>query len=210
MTASDQPVWHTNIQTADSAETDPVVYPTRAYFTGTGNLDEIADLTEEQHIQAVAAHELGHFLVQWQQGAWMHSIAIRKGTGAQVIPAGVTAFAYPDGNHDRHIIIGGAAGERACDRWLHEENLWTTARAVYGEIQGLTDRQDACQIDPSITFDGGPNDYRHFQDEADRALGQVWPLLRSGLAHFTNYAEYTGDQMCQLLGISNNPKNGTR
>lgn len=197
-------MWHTNIAMADPGETVGTVFPTRAHFTGDGVLHELADFTDAQHLQAVAAHELGHFLVQWRQGSWMHRIFVQEAPG-NIIPKGEVSFSHPDGDRSRPVLIGGAAGERACDKWLHDQGLWTPARAVYGEIQGRTDREAAQQKDPSITFDGGPNDYRHFQDEADKILDDVWPLLLRGLKRFSSYAELSGDAMCALLGIANNP-----
>jgi hypothetical protein len=197
-------MWHTNIRMINPEGTEGTVFPTRAYFTGSGVLVEVADFTDTQHLQAIAAHELGHFLVNWKQGAWMHSISIQDG-GRDIIPKGVTRFCYPGGEWKRSVLVGGAAGERACDRWLHEEKLWSRARAAYGEMQGRADRDEAVREDPSITFDGGPNDYQHLQDEADKVLDEVWPMLRRGLEHFNSYAEYTGDLMCVLLGVLNNP-----
>lgn len=197
-------MWHTNIAMAEPDGTGHRSFPTRAHFTGDGVLHELADLTDAQHLQAVAAHELGHFLVQWKLGARMFGIFVRDG-GDNVIPTGEVSFIHPDGDASRPVLIGGAAGERACDRWLRERGLWTPARAVYGEVQGEADRQAAQQKDPTITFDGGPNDYRHLQDEADKILDDVWPLLVRGLKYFTRFAEYSGDAMCALIGIANNP-----
>lgn len=198
-------MWHTNIRMANPGEAEGVVFPTRTHFTGDGTLAEVADFTARQHLQAVAAHELGHFLVDWKLGAWIRGISVQDG-GDNIIPKGLVEAAWsPVDGWQRLRLIGGAAGERACDRWLREQGLWTPARAVYGEIQGQEDRADALKADPSITFDGGPNDYRRLQDEADRILDEVWPLLLHGLKHFSTYAEYTGDEMCALLGTRNNP-----
>jgi hypothetical protein len=196
-------MWHDNIGVENLDGTGHEVFPTRALFTGEGALGELADFTAGQHLQAVAAHELGHFLVNWKLGAWMTRISVQEDPG-NVIPKGVVSFVHPDGEESRPVLIGGAAGERAADRWLHEQGLWTPARAVYGELQGSNDRQAARTADPSITFDGGPNDYRHLQDEADRILDETWPLLVRGLKHFHDFAAYTGDEMCGLLGIPNN------
>ena len=197
-------MWHTNIRMTNPGEAEGVVYPTRAHFTGDGTLAELADLTAAQHLQEVAAHELGHFLVGWKLGARRFGISVLDDPG-NVIPKGVVSYVHPDGETSRPVLISGAAGERASDRWLREQGLWTPARAVYSEISGQRDREDAQKADPSITFDGGPNDYRHLQDEADRILDDVWPLLVRGLEHFTDFAEYMGTEMCTLLGIPNNP-----
>lgn len=197
-------MWNTNVAMTAPGESHGEVFPTRAHFIGEGTLAELVGFTTAQHRQAVAAHELGHFLVHWKLGARVHSIAIEE-DGENIIPGGVVSFSYPKSSEIRPILVGGAAGERACDRWLREQGLWTPARAVYGEIQGQTDRTDAQKQDPSITFDGGPNDYRHLQDEADQVLDDVWPLLLRGLGHFREYAAYTGDFLCRRIGICNNP-----
>lgn len=196
-------MWHTNIGVWNPDGPGHRVFPTRALFTGAGELADLADFTAGQHLQAVAVHELGHFLVNWKLGAQLFRISVQDDPG-NVIPKGVVSFSHPDGDTARPVLVGGAAGERACDRWLREQGLWTPARAVYGELQGITDREDARAADPSLTFDGGPNDYRHLQDEADRILDETWPLLVRGLKHFGDFAEYTGDAMCGLLGIANN------
>lgn len=196
-------MWHHNIGMCDPDGGEPRVYPTRHFFGGSGSLADLADFTAGQHCQATAAHELGHFLVNWQQGARMLSIFIREDPGNH-IPKGCVSFEHPAGPTSRPVLIGGAAGERACDRWLHDRGLWTPARALYGEMQGEGDRRAAQEVDPTLTFDGGPNDYSHLQDESDRILDDVWPLLQRGLEHFTGFAEYTGDEMCALLGIPNN------
>lgn len=197
-------MWHTNIGVADPDGVVRTLFPTRTFFTGEGALADLADFTTAQHLQAVAAHELGHFLVNWRLGAWMTRISVQEDPG-NAIPKGVVSFSRTDGDTARPVLVGGAAGERACDLWLREQGLWTPARAVYGELQGKTDRADALKADPSLTFDGGPNDYRHLQNAADEILSDVWPLLLRGLAHFGDFAEYTGDAMCGLLGIVNNP-----
>lgn len=197
-------MWHTNIGVMDPDGSGHKLFPTRAYFTGTGTLAELTGFTAGRHLQAVAAHELGHFLVNWKLGAWMFGISVQEDPG-NTIPKGVVHFSHPDGNEARPVLVGGAAGERACDRWLHEMGLWTPGRAVYGELQGSADREAALKADPALTFDGGPNDYRHLQDEADWVLDEVWPLLLRGLEHFRDFAEYTGDEMCALLSIPNNP-----
>lgn len=197
-------MWHTNLGVAEEDGTGHRVYPTRALFDGVGILADLADFTTAQHLQMAAAHELGHFLINWKTGAYMRLISVQESPG-NVIPAGVVSLDHPDGETSHAVLVGGAAGERAADRWLREEGLWTPARAVYGELQGETDRTDAQRIDPSITFDGGPNDYRLLQDEADKILEDVWPVLMRGLKHFSTYAKYTGDAMCCLLGIANNP-----
>lgn len=197
-------MWHHNIGVENLDGTGHKAFPTRTYFAGTGALAELAAFTAGQHLQAVAAHELGHFLVNWKLGARMIRITVREDPG-NVIPKGAVTHVPPDGNTARPVLVGGAAGERACDRWLRENGLWTQARAVYGELQGSTDRGDALKADPTLTFDGGPNDYRLLQDEADRVLDEVWSLLLRGLEHFRDFAEYTGDEMCALLGIANNP-----
>jgi hypothetical protein len=196
-------VWHHNLGVADPGEKHRI-YPTRALFTGTGELADVADFTQAQHIEAVAVHELGHFLVNWKLGAYMRSFSIRDAP-SNVIPDAEVCFSYPDTVDARRILVGGAAGERACDRWLREEGLWTPARAVYAEVQGQTDRQDALAEDPSITFDGGPNDYSLLQDEADGLLDEMWPLLRRGLPGFCDFVRLTGDAACSMLGIRNNP-----
>lgn len=195
-------MWHTNIAMTEPDGAGRQTFPTRAHFTGEGVLGELAGFTAAQHLQAVAAHELGHFLVNWRLGARMFDISVQDDPG-NVIPKGSVSFTHPDGDTSRPVLIGGAAGERACNRWLHDQYLWTPARAVYGEIQGKTDREDALAVDPTITFDGGPNDYRYLQDEADELLDKVWPLLVEGLEHFHDFAEYSGDEMCALLGIVN-------
>jgi hypothetical protein len=197
-------MWHTNIGVADPDGAVRTAFPTRTFFTGAGALGEVADFTPAQHLQGVAAHELGHFLVNWRLGARMARISVREDPG-NVIPSGAVSFVHPDGDTARPVLVGGAAGERAYDIWLREQGLWTPGRAVCGELQGESDRRAALEADPTITFDGGPNDYRRFQNAADEILSDVWPLLLRGLGHFTDFAEYTGDAMCGLLGIDNNP-----
>lgn len=196
-------MWHHNLGVADPGAKHQI-YPTRALFTGKGDLADLADFTQAQHLQAVTAHELGHFLVNWKQGAHMREFCIRDDR-PNIIPKAVVSFAYPGAADVRLVLVGGAAGERACDRWLHEEGLWNPARAVYAEVQGQTDRKDALVEDPSLTFDGGPNDYRRLQDEADRILDEVWPQLRRGLSRLSRFVTLTGDEACILLGIKNNP-----
>lgn len=197
-------MWHMNVGLENTDGTGHEVFPTRHLFTGGGTLAELSDMTPAQHIQNAAAHELGHFLVNWKLGAWIWRIAVEESPG-NVIPSGVVSFSHPDGDTARPVLIGGAAGERAADRWLREQGLWTPGRALFAELQAKTDRRAALEADPTLTFDGGPNDYRLLQDEADRILDEVWPLLRRGLRHFTDFASYSGDAMCALLGIANNP-----
>lgn len=194
-------MWYTNMHFAEEGG-GYEVFPTRAHFTGSGNWTEVADFTQDQHVRAVVVHELGHFLVNWKLGAYMLGFRMLSGGPGLFPKAVVTSRARDDWT--RQWLVSGAAGERACERWLHEEELWTPARAVYAEIMGMDDREAALARDPSLTFDGGPNDYRHLQDEADLILDEVWPVLRRGLPRFTTFGELTGDNACARLGIKNN------
>lgn len=197
-------MWHVNLGFAGpGGELEP--YPTRTRFPGGRSVIEEADLSPEQHIRAALAHEFGHFLVNWRLGAVMQALSVQNPEPGRISSRGVVRFHYLGGaGRAWRTLVGGAAGERACDRWLREEGLWNPARAVYAEILARHDRRDALLLDPSITFLEGPGDYRAFQDEADRLLEGLWPLLRRGLLTLQGPVTLSGDEVCHLLGIENN------
>lgn len=188
--------WHTFVD----VEGQP--YPTRhrAYFSDPDEAHRL-DLTSDHIQQLRAVHEAAHAVVALTGGAHLHY--------AQITPAGQDKGGVGGITHACHVVGGElfvtfcGAGERAADRWLREQNLWTPERAVRAEVGAAKDRRMALDANPHVGFGDREADYRVVHDLADRAIDQYWPAI-TAVADVLAEQEYlSGDEVARIVGHPN-------
>ncbi|MGV9816625.1 hypothetical protein ACWDTQ_32520, partial [Streptomyces cellulosae] len=111
--------------------------------------------------------------------------------------------------HDIERMLGWAlgvvAGERAVDRWLREEGLWTPSRAAWAELAAKHDRDTilASPIYPTPGFGSGTADYGLLHQLADDALARVWEQVRATVPVLLTRRSLTGHELGAMNGIRN-------
>ncbi|GAB2696329.1 hypothetical protein [Kitasatospora kifunensis] len=145
----------------------------------------ILNLTNTQLRRKIAIHEAGHAVLMLDREIAFVTVQIADDLGhgpGKESPAGhvelhssLTA-PLPD------ALLGLAAGERAEDRWLREQGLWTSARAWVVEILASNDRQQIARVSweahgRPVTYgvsDDPRRDLAAMHDVADEALDDLW------------------------------------
>ncbi|MDX3839582.1 hypothetical protein [Streptomyces europaeiscabiei] len=191
--------WHTNLYV------DGVAYPTRHY----AHLDEDDDGTEadlgltDEEVQYIRAiHEAGHAVTALSGGGHLHHAQIETPDSA-VDHGGVT---YACGLSDGNLFAAfSGAGERANDRWMRENGLWTPRRAVAVESGARGDRAAFLRINPHVGFGDRQVDYRAVHDIADQAVHHYWREISAVADALVQQIHLGGDRIADLIGIPNGP-----
>ncbi|MFF1916119.1 hypothetical protein ACFVYE_31945 [Streptomyces sp. NPDC058239] len=187
--------WH------DGIELNGVPYPTRNDAPSVqGDSDDAYSLPSDLVDYARAIHEAGHAVAALIGGAHLHHAQIVKGP-ATTPEGGVThACNLADGHA---YATYSAAGERAVDRWLREDGLWTPERAVANEVGARGDRNSFLAINPHVGFGDKEIDYTVVHDLADHALDQHWAAV-TRVAHALNHHTHlAGDEIAHIAGLPN-------
>jgi hypothetical protein len=147
-----------------------------------GTLRPILNLPHQHRRRYRAIHEAGHATLFAESGIPFHWVEVDH-SGGQVMTA--------DGPRDLGAqLVGVAAGERAADRWLHENGLWTPWRGWATEVAGIDDRDHIRQrirthLGAELTYGTQADparDLEALQAVADRELDRLWPRVLC-LAH---------------------------
>ncbi|MGW2844657.1 hypothetical protein [Streptomyces sp. NPDC001274] len=187
--------WH------DGIELNGVPYPTRNDAPNAqGNSDDVYDLPSDLVDYVRAIHEAGHAVAGLIGGAHLHHAQIAKGP-ATTPEGGVTRLCnLADGNA---YAIFSAAGERAVDRWLHEDGLWTPERAVANEVGAHGDRHSFLAVNPHVGFGDKQIDYTVVHDLADNFLDQHWAAVTRVAHALVEHTRLDGDEIARIAGMSN-------
>lgn len=153
---------------------------------------EVLALDSEQSLLMSATHEAGHAALWASLGVplarvWVRTVTEAVAADGSGSAAGGVVAGGEGSTSIPHLgaMASAAAGERAADRWLHENGLWTEARAWVVERHSMDDRVYAFRLvakNPEskdrLTFGerpGHPLDYATAHDEADARLEELWP-----------------------------------
>ncbi|MGN7135485.1 hypothetical protein [Streptomyces pseudogriseolus] len=195
-------VWHHDVRVGG------VVYPLRHRLDDAYNgelSDRVFGFTPEQSAEMAAVHELGHALVWLDRGVHVRYVDLKKRVRLGN-PVDGNAVCGPVAN-DRMLgwALGVAAGERAVDRWLREEGLWTPSRAAWAEVSAKHDRDAilASSIDPKPCFGSGMADYGDLHQLADDALVRVWERVRASVPVLITRQSIGGNELGAMNGIVN-------
>lgn len=193
----------------------PTRHPEPACWGRVTTTTEVLALDSEQSLLMSATHEAGHAALWASMGVplarvWVRTVAEAvaaegSGSAAGGVVAGGSSTPIP------HLgaMAAAAAGERAEDRWLHENGLWTEARAWVVERHSMHDRVYAFRLvskDPEsedrLTFGeqpGHPLDYATAHDEADARLEELWPAVLRISNALASKRELKDDDIRRLL-----------
>lgn len=185
----------------------------------------VLDLSSARIRMFTAVHEAAHAVV-----AAAHPLYVPDGgpngpmrlDGVQLYPREMegrplnrtgTSFLGPMENVDYYdFTVWCAAGERANERWLDEEGLWTPRRGWVAESGGFDDRCNASTIDPrwrlAYTDEGrarceadgvSPVDWTDAQREADELLDELWPYVLRVAGLLFTHGRLTGHQVRAIV-----------
>ncbi|MGW4807993.1 hypothetical protein [Kitasatospora sp. NPDC004272] len=159
------------------------VHPEPAAWSST---PAVLALTPQQTRRCWAIHEAGHAVLLIRAGLRVESMTLYDADQVLAHASGGAAavtnmFPEPASYRTEEVMLALAAGARAADRWLHEQRLWTPARAWAVERTAREDRQYADQIaredwGTPLTYGQHAHraDYAVITRETDAALARVW------------------------------------
>lgn len=167
-------------------------------------------MADGQHEAQIAVHESAHAVAALASGAYVHYSKIssmdalwdavsESADGA--VPGGDTQACNLANALDFIVLMG--AGERAEDRWLREQGLWTPARAVGVELGAYGDRRQVRSLNPHLGFEGGPNDYLVVHEFADRFVSEHWSAITTVARALAERLHLTGDEISRMTGLPN-------
>ncbi|WP_035796445.1 hypothetical protein [Kitasatospora mediocidica] len=125
-------------------------------------------LPDSHHRQMTTIHEAGHAAVLLAAGIPFDHMSLGQHPNTAAPQAGYVKCTFT-GTLETYIHFF-AAGERAQDRWLREQGLWTPIRAWATEILAYTDRQGIAEYAPA-------DDLTALHDEVDTLLDGLWPSV---------------------------------
>ncbi|MGP3737931.1 hypothetical protein ACTWJ9_33010 (plasmid) [Streptomyces sp. GDS52] len=206
---------------ATSVWYDQTLINGRTYHTRHRAPDSVAcgtyldDLADGQRDTLRAVHEAAHAVAGLAAGSFVHYARIsttaelrdRTPDGQGMVAGGdVHGCNLTDGQSFAAFM---GAGERAEDRWLRENGLWSHTRAVGIEFGAYTDRRQVLDLNPHIGFDGGLNDYLVVHHLADQFLSQHWGAVLAVADVLATRLHLTGGHIADLAGIPNGTHSAT-
>lgn len=194
----------------DDLTVDGAPYPTRHAAPDYGfNSDAyLGDLPDGVRHYLRAIHESAHAVAGLAASSHIHYAKITPAaelTAAEPTPSGISGgdvfgCNLTDGQGFA-VFLG--AGERAEDRWLRLNGLWTTTRAVGIELGAHSDRQQFLAVNPHFGFGADSNDYRVVHDLADQLVTDRWDAITAVADALASQLRLTGDQVADLAQLSN-------
>jgi hypothetical protein len=202
--------WHTDI------DINGQPYPTRHTAPDYGpNSDAYHDdLTHQQRDQLRAIHEAAHAVAGLTARGCIHYAKITP--TAELVAAPPTAGGIKSGDvyvcnltdgQDIAVLLG--AGERAEDRWLRQNNLWTETRAFGIELGAYSDRRKFLDLNPHFGFGADHNDYRVVHDLADELIDRHWDAITAVADVLAERLRLTGDLVADLARMPNGNHSAT-
>lgn len=191
--------------------------PPRRWRQG-ASLYSILNLDDVQLRRSIAVHEAGHAVLDLAYGIPVEEAQITEelgkgpgdGPAAWVKTCGEWSVPYM-----RYAAMC-AAGERAQDRWMREQSLWSPERAWCAERTATQDRDQAvealkhCDMPVRFAHPTGPGvHYRAIQDVADAALDHLWPRVLRVAEALDDAGHLTGAHIAHHAGMPGAEKGAT-
>ncbi|MFF2923089.1 hypothetical protein ACFVTP_11915 [Streptomyces celluloflavus] len=164
------------------------------------NLYDILAFDDALLRRTIAVHEAAHAVMHFAFGIPVEEIRIADALGKDTGPGGwvksTGAWSVP---YMRYLTMC-AAGERAQDRWMREQGLWTPERAWVCERTATEDRNQAARsardCGLQLHFGTGPArdglHYRAVQDTAEAALAPLWDRVMNLAAAADTHGRLSG------------------
>lgn len=203
------PVWN------DDLVINGRTYPTRHPAPPAAKSHEyLAGLTDAQRDEMRAVHESAHAVTGLAAGACVHhaQISTTADLRNEDLPAtGRTGGYTPACNITDGLgfLVFLGAGERAENRWLCEQGLWTPARAVGVELGAYGDRRHVLDLNPHLGFEGGSEDYSVVHHFADQSVSEHWSAITAVAQVLVTRLFLTGDEIADLTGLPNGTHSST-
>lgn len=150
-----------------------------------------------------AVHEAGHAAMMLHHGIQVKSMVLYTEEEARDKDfRAATDCGHYEVDYTQFACVL-AAGERAQDRWLRQEGLWTPERAWSVERHGLDDRAEiekviSTQLGGRLTYGEDPGhhfDYHHVCDRTDQALTPLWKGVLAIARELVKRRTLTGAQV---------------
>jgi hypothetical protein len=187
--------WHTAIYIHGQP------YPTRHYAPNAqGSDDDSFELEAPQLNHMRAIHEAGHAIAALIGRAHLHFAQITLGAATSARSGVTDCCNFTDG---QAFAVFCAAGERAVDRWLRENGLWTPKRAVAAEVGAYGDRRLCLSVNPHVGYGDRDVDYDYIHDLADQDLDQHWAAVVRVADQLVQEQRLDADTIIQLAGLPN-------
>ncbi|MCX0247971.1 hypothetical protein [Streptomyces drozdowiczii] len=195
----------------DDITINGVPYPTRntSPLNTQNSSDYLGDLPSHHRHTLRAHHEAAHAITSLAAGGHIHHAQLAPPSTADSLPAtgasmrssgAVTGCGLHHGN-DYAMVF--AAGERAEDHWLRQNNLWTPDRAVGVELCAYADRTAFLAGCPDAGFNGGASDYCHAHNLADQAITHHWDAITAVAQVLADRLYLTGQELAAIAQMPN-------
>jgi hypothetical protein len=166
---------------------------------GTFTPNDALNLDPTQERRSIAAHEAGHAAAYLAHGIKFIDITI-GGLGPDengITPAARVRPLPTFRATDEQVLQVLAAGERAQDRWLREQGLWTPTRAWAVEVTAGHDRGEMKRH--GLDYD--TSDLTSLHAETDALLDRLWPsVIRLGDA-LDRHGHLTYEQAVEAAAV---------
>ncbi|MEU8101771.1 hypothetical protein [Streptomyces rubiginosohelvolus] len=204
MTATETRQWH-----------DDITINGQPYYTrhpvpdhGPNSDAYLHTLTHQQRDHLRAIHETAHAITALATGAHLHYAQVTTTNLLTNTPltdtgtlGGTTRICNTQDGRSFAAYLG--AGERAEDRWLRQNNLWTPLLAAGIELGAYGDRQTLLAANPHIRFGIDHNDYTVVHDLADQIITTHWDAITRIAGVLKARLHLTGDEIAGLAGLTN-------
>jgi hypothetical protein len=172
----------------------------------------VEDFTEMEKLQLAATHEAAHAVLMSLARVPVIQVHVRTYSELGHCGAGAmgTVEIGPYSTDLGDLCYALAAGERAEERLLHEEDLWTVARAWAVERHAVSDRNEITTVirehaSQVLTYGRSQqwNDLSVIHNHTDHVLDLHWPTVRRLADELAQRRQLSAAQVQDITKIPN-------
>jgi hypothetical protein len=169
---------------------------------------QVQAYTAEQQIMNTAVHESGHAVAYLAHGLEVSSVAVHDPDADSGVSMG-EVDCVPASGPMLSFVLPAAAGERAEDRWMRENGLWTSGRAWATERHAWMDRRHIAGLvsqapGRELTFGVSPDswsDHAWITTRVDEVLDPLWDRVLTLADYLAKHRYVTGDEAARIAGF---------